>query len=414
MIRPADATSVEVADVYKGESKVAELRRIDDGTEFRYLESYVEDGGRPIASTLPVRKRGYLARSGAVPAFFAGLLPEGARLTALTRAVKTSADDELSLLVAVGNDAVGDVRVIPAGERPTPHRLDLPTDPSRVVFADLFQRSIDPNTAQLDAAIAGVQDKLSDSMISFPIKRAEGRAFLKLEPGQFPHIVRNEHFFLGLAREAGFVVPRTELVTDRTGSDGLLIERFDRAVDSDGRLVRFAQEDGCQLLDRYPADKYRITINELAARVQEVASAPIPAVLDLVLLVAFSWAIGNGDLHAKNFSLQWLADEVLIAPTPTYDVLSTVPYGSLNQNMAMKLDGRDDNFQRRYFIDFAARFGVPERLLQRRLNTMFDRMIPGLDGLDSIGFEADMRTRLDREIRRRIGILRHGARRHEQ
>lgn len=228
---------------------------------------------------------------------------------------------------------------------------------------------------------------------------------MKLEPGQFPRLVRNENFFLGLARAVGFVVPRHEAVTDRARNDALLIERFDRVMFPGDRLARIAQEDGCQLLNRYPADKYRISINTLALRVVEIASAPVPAVVDLVLLVAFSWAIGNGDLHAKNFSLQWRDEGSLVASSPIYDVLSTIPYGILNQRMAMKLDGRDDNIKFRYFIEFAARFGVPESMMRRRLNTMLDRMEPGLDGLETIGFDADTTTRLDGEIRRRLAIL---------
>lgn len=50
--------------------------------------------------------------AGAVPPYFAGLLPESRRLTALQRAIKTSADDEFSLLLAIGHDAIGDVQVV--------------------------------------------------------------------------------------------------------------------------------------------------------------------------------------------------------------------------------------------------------------------------------------------------------------
>jgi serine/threonine protein kinase HipA of HipAB toxin-antitoxin module len=52
---------------------------------------------------------------GAVPPFFAGLLPEGRRLSALRAAVKSSGDDELSLLLAVGGDTVGDIEILPEG-----------------------------------------------------------------------------------------------------------------------------------------------------------------------------------------------------------------------------------------------------------------------------------------------------------
>src|SRR5438552_2279477 len=61
--------------------------------------TYVRDSLEPaVATTLPVTPEPLVRTGGAVPAYFAGLLPEGRRLGALRRAVKTSADDELSLL----------------------------------------------------------------------------------------------------------------------------------------------------------------------------------------------------------------------------------------------------------------------------------------------------------------------------
>jgi HipA N-terminal domain len=48
---------------------------------------------------------------GAVPAFFVGLLPEGVRLGVVTTSTKTSADDHFTLLLAIGADTIGDVRV---------------------------------------------------------------------------------------------------------------------------------------------------------------------------------------------------------------------------------------------------------------------------------------------------------------
>lgn len=52
---------------------------------------------------------------GAVPAFFAGLLPEGVRLGVVISSTKTSADDHLTLLLAIGADTVGNVGVVPSG-----------------------------------------------------------------------------------------------------------------------------------------------------------------------------------------------------------------------------------------------------------------------------------------------------------
>lgn len=131
--------TVDRADVIKAGRPAATLTRTPDGVEFRYLADWVERGDEPVATTLPVTDRPVLRPGGGLPAYFAGLLPEGRRLGALRRAVKTSADDELSLLLAVGTDAVGDVQVVPTGTRPddVPPRVTV-EDITDLRFADLL------------------------------------------------------------------------------------------------------------------------------------------------------------------------------------------------------------------------------------------------------------------------------------
>jgi len=239
---PADLKHVAAADVYKGEARAGTLTRLGDGgTAFAYSEQYLAGGGPAVASTLPVRPEPFVTRSGAVPAFFAGLLPEGVRLQAVIAAVKTSADDELSLLLAVADDAVGDVTVVPAGEPPS-RAGGAPnlTDPARVSFEELFANSIDPGGAYLDRAVSGVQEKLSSAVVSFPLRRRATPSILKLNSPAYPRVVENEAFFLSLARTCGFRVPSFEVIRDRDGHSGLLVERFDRTV-SGGNVARIAQ-----------------------------------------------------------------------------------------------------------------------------------------------------------------------------
>ncbi len=108
---------IQRADVYKAGERTALLERDPTGAvTFSYREGY---SGPAVASTLPVTADRVTTPGGGLPPFFAGLLPEGHRLTVLRRAVKTSPDDELSLLLAVGADTPGDVQVVPAGEQPT-------------------------------------------------------------------------------------------------------------------------------------------------------------------------------------------------------------------------------------------------------------------------------------------------------
>lgn len=127
---------------------------------------------------------------GALPAFFTGLLPEGRRLNALKEAVKTSADDEMSLLLGVGADVVGDVAVVPEGVTPSevPARVQLPLL-ATTTFSDLL---IELGIRVQRAGLPGVQDKVSAAMINLPVARAGSRYLLKLNPPEFPHLVENE------------------------------------------------------------------------------------------------------------------------------------------------------------------------------------------------------------------------------
>ncbi|GMR03084.1 MAG: type II toxin-antitoxin system HipA family toxin [Acidimicrobiia bacterium] len=405
MTAPSEAKWIERADVYKGDRVAGTIVRTASGTEFAYDDTYIAEAGRPVASTLPIRSNPYITGSGALPPFFTGLLPEGARLQAVIRAVGTSADDELSLLLAVGSDTVGDVRILPEGTLPPQPSDNLPSDPSQVQFRQLFADATDPDSDRLDAALPGVQDKISDSMISFHIRRSRRAAILKLDPADYPLITRNENFFLTVAKSAGFAVPAHELVTDRDGETGLLVERFDRLTRPADSMIRIAQEDACQFLARYPADKYRVSINDIATKVVDLVTSPEAAVLDLTLQQAFAWMIGNGDLHAKNYSLQFRPDG-LVAATPLYDIVSTLPY-PLRQNTALRLEGRDDNFTLAHFVGFAGRFGVPERLITRRVANMVKGTEPYLSDIPTIGYDDLTSERMEAEIRRRMDTLRH-------
>ena len=197
--------------------------------------------------------------------------------------VKTSEDDLLSLLIASGADCVGDIFVLPM--------KDILESPSAAVdisklkelsFKELFKQSISPG---------GKTDEIN--------------------------------------------IP---------GDEGLLIQRFDRIpIQATQETLAIHQEDMCQLLNRYPADKYLLSL-EIASGFQ-VCSTPIIEVGKFIRLHAYSYLIANGDLHAKNISVCISPDAERIELTPAYDLLSTLPYGE--QRMALKLEGRDDNLKRR-------------------------------------------------------------------
>jgi serine/threonine-protein kinase HipA len=385
--------TVDEADVFKAGRHAGKLTRSQNGIEFRYLDAWIETGGRPVATTLPVTSEPVVKPGGALPAYFTGLLPEGRRLGALRRAVKTSADDELSLLLAVGADAVGDVQVVPIGVQPVevPARVAI-EQIADIRFADLL---VELGIRAQRTALPGVQDKTSAAMISLPVVRAGERHILKLNPAEYPHLVENEKFFLDAARKSGLSVPSNQLVFDADGLPGLLIARFDRLT-VDGVPRSLAVEDGCQVLDRPPADKYRLGADRVFTGLVALCDAGAVAGRDLIRQLAFAYLTGNGDAHAKNFSvLQGLDGEWKIAPA--YDLPTSYLYG--DQTMALSIGGRSGgDFKASDFVALGQKLGVPERAVRRVLVDITDRADPWLEELGSLPFDRGRLLKLRRVI----------------
>src|SRR5699024_3402216 len=286
-----DYTDVQRADVYKNGRLAGHLTRIPAGIEFAYTEAWLADSTTPVASSLPLTAEPRITTGGAVPAFFAGLLPEGHRLSALRRSVKTSADDELSLVLAIGTDAIGDVQVVPAGAGAARGESRIPVDDFATVrFRDLLA-DLDINVDT--SGIPGVQDKASLTMLNVPVAAAGHSYLLKLNPPEYPHVVENEHFFLGAARRSGIAVVDADVVRDADDDAGLVVRRFDRVRNADGSVTALAVEDGCQVLDLHPEAKYRVTTERLLGRLSALCEAPIPAARILLTQLAFAYVSGN-------------------------------------------------------------------------------------------------------------------------
>ncbi len=386
---PEDLRRVHEAEVLKAGRRAGLLVRTRQGSEFAYDSDY---DGPAVATTLPVGARPVQAWAGAVPPFFAGLLPEGRRLIAVRAAVKTSADDDFSLLLATAHDAIGDVQVFPLGWEAPIAAAAQPLETVR--FSDLMARVVGPEGADR-VALPGVQDKVSSGMISLPVRLAAGPFLLKLNPRSFPHLVENEHFFLRAAQASGLRTADAELVHDRDGEPGLLVRRFDR-VDQGGSWRALAQEDGCQVLGRYPADKYRVSSEEVFAAHARLAGAPLVCARALVRQLAFAYLTCNGDAHAKNFSIGQAEDGEWEA-TPAYDVPSSHPYG--DHTMALTINGKSrEDIGRADFMALGASLGLPRRATARAVDELLDAAPGWLTRLEELPFDARKVHKLRRAV----------------
>ena len=383
---------VTTADVYKAGHLAGTLERnAQGGVAFAYQPGY---DGPPVASTLPVTDAAVTAPGGGLPTFFSGLLPEGHRLSVLRSAAKTSLDDELTLLLAIGADVPGDTQIVPGGttpHEPAPLAAENPTDLDFTALAGGVDRT----------GLPGVQAKASASMVNVPLTLAGRGALLKLDPPEHPHLVENEALHLTAAARLGVPVSGHAVVTDRKGTPGLLVGRFDRRHQEDGTVHRLALEDGAQVLDVYPAQKYNVTTEDLISALAARAAARPVAARNLYLQFLFAWLTGNGDLHAKNVSvLQGPDGRWQVAPV--YDVPCTALYRDMT--MALSVDGRVKDLRRRHWEALADAIGLP----QRAADAAMRKALAAADRIDlsTLPFEGSPLRGAERELRHRRGELR--------
>ncbi|MEH3140103.1 MAG: type II toxin-antitoxin system HipA family toxin [Mycobacterium kyogaense] len=401
-----DLREVTEADVYIGEVLAAHLtREHGDAVSFDYVADEPGKGGvRDQSVSWSLLRSGeypVVTAGGAVPPFFAGLLPEGVRLGVVTSSTKTSADDHLTLLLAIGADTIGNIRVFPAGAAPL---LPLPLfEPERdndfhAVFVKL--------TGSIEAdpvGLTGVQPKVSAGMMSTPAHTRAGPAILKLNPTGFPLLVENEHFFMRMASACGLRAAQTTLLHDAQGRSALLVNRFDRVG-----TRRIPQEDACQVANLYPASKYRIktetALTKLADACGRGGGSRAVALIELLKVVVFSWLIGNGDLHGKNMSI--FNPDGLWQPTPAYDLLCTQPYAGWNDPMALNLYGRANRLTRANFIEAGERLGIRERATKNMIDAMVDVATAWPGRCGEIGFDDRQTDRLAKMLNTRLDSLR--------
>ena len=306
---------------------------------------------------------------GDLPPFFANLLPEGPSRRLVAKANEIDPTDSFNLLNVCGGSLFGAVTVREVSDHDEERVSSLmrrltaafkPLNPAAVPFKNGF-------------ALAGVQRKI-------PARRDDvGRLalahhnddglVLKIPTGKFPMLVANEFSMLSLAREAGFPVVNSERVSvDKIpflsglasgGIDAkelLVVERFDRSGPGERRIHA---EDLCQAIGEVPANKYKISHEELA---KVLLGAGI-SIEDFVRRVALNAITGNGDGHAKNFALVYGGPAGRIAElAPVFDQLFTAAYSTTASGMACSIGGKRDwaSIDLDAFRRFAADLGESE------------------------------------------------------
>jgi len=312
------------------------------GVSFQYSKFHLlDDNAPPLSLSLPLRDEPFgdpVSR-----AFFDNLLQEGTGALDRVMAREGLARDDIAgLLAHVGKDCPGAISVLPAGARPAKIPGDLATDYRRfdevelvAIVQSLLERRRLPDGLGDPSPLAGVQSKLGvtrlpggDLAEPIPGRGSPTTHILKVPHRNHLKDAAHEASSLQLSRLAGLDTAEAEVITVG-GIEALLVRRFDRALDDDGRIVRLHQEDFAQALGLPAALKYQRRgtpgrqFNSAAIRVILAQTiAPADARANFIRATLFDLMIGNVDAHAKNFALLHLARGRTVL-APRYDLLPT-------------------------------------------------------------------------------------------
>lgn len=316
---------------------------------YTYLPSATED----VALSMPRSESLYV--SSAILPPFEQHLPEmdlGLFPAAIWKLIR---HDHMGLLLVTGNRRLGRLSFSepgstasePAGIRLTARQLAAIEDGEEFLLDTLGSLSFIPG-------ISGIQPKalahISVEDLS-PARVAVDTHILKGNRSEYPWATVNEYACLQAAHNCGLQVPTRTL-----SKDGrlLAVERFDLEAD---RTQVIGFDEACSLMGLHATDKYSGSyeamwraIKPFLGNTERIESARM-----LFRLLAFNYAVENGDAHLKNFGLIYRSgDDARLAPA--YDLLTTTCYPSLTRDIpALTLGGRKTWAAHRELLQFGKR-----------------------------------------------------------
>jgi serine/threonine-protein kinase HipA len=371
---------VSVLDVRLHGRSIGALTRVPgDKVLFAFDEAYIADTRRPtlglsfkdtlgglIADIAPTQTR--------LPPFFSNLLPEGAMRDYLAARAGVNPLREFYLIWTLGRDLPGALQIVPFGGGSLPPiDGDLPDAQGAMESDDVLRFSL-----------AGVQLKFSaveraSGGLTIPADGVGGSWIVKLPSTVYSGVPENEFAMMELARRVGIDVPQTSLLPvtrisglpdgiEAAGPSVFTIRRFDRT--GTGEAVHM--EDFAQVFGLYPEKKYGKLSYGNIARVLWIETGE-EGVAEFLRRLAFNVLIGNGDMHAKNWSLLY-PDRRQAQLSPAYDFVSTVAYMP-NDKLALSFAGSKDfaSLTHDQFARFAGKTGLPEKLTRDTVRDTVER-----------------------------------------
>jgi serine/threonine-protein kinase HipA len=379
----------KVLQVFLGDNYAGRLvQEITGQLSFAYDETYLKSNhAQALSYSLPLRTERFTGRE--CKGFFSGVLPESQQREIIARNLGISARNDFTLLERIGGECAGAVSFLPEGNFPKgiEHTYrEVSKDELAGLLRELPNRPLLAGERGVRLSLAGVQDKLAVMMqgdeIYLPLGGAPSSHILKPAIVRFQNLVFNESLCLQLASEVGLSAVKASV--HQVGEiPYLLIERYDRKRDKNGKLQRIHQEDFCQAFNIPPMLKYQneggpdlVKSFELMRNVSSIPAIDLKRLLDAVI---FNFLIGNNDAHGKNFSIVYNGENTSLAPL--YDVVCTAYYPELSPKMAMSIGGKYEVSAvfPRHFEALSTKIGINAKIVLNSIVELIHKLMAALE-----------------------------------
>lgn len=397
-----------VLEVWLNQVRVGTITNLPyDRNLFVFDDDYINSADRPTLSLGFADAQGRLITAPQesqtkVPPFFSNLLPEGPLREYLAKRGSIKEVREFFLLWLLGADLPGAVVVQDTEGRPLPQ------------IEDSARGKTIRNSAEgaMRFSLAGVQLKFSavghpDKGLTIPVEGRGGNWIVKLPSQRFLRVPENEFSMMKLAEAVGIEVAEVGLVPTNEierlpremkndNSNSLYVKRFDRAPDG-GRIHA---EDFNQVYGQYPAAKYQnFSYGNMAGDIWRILGEQ--GLVEFVRRLIFNAAIGNADMHLKNWSLIY-RDGKTPQLSPAYDFVSTIQYSSFDDRMALSMAKEKDP----QYLDiellerFAIRAKVPSMLvIETGLETAERTAKAWLQMKSELPLDAESRGKINQQLK---------------
>lgn len=287
----------------------------------------------PVSITMNYREAPY--NYGALHPIFAQNLPEGfVRRYICEKLQRHALVNDMYLLALQFNKGIGHLS----------YESDIQSTPTEPISLsdilswrgkeDLFSQLLD--RYYLNGLVSGVQPKVLVNAKNDTNKPPERRLvhqedfIVKTYDDDFPLLTVNEYVCMEAARACGLSPSQCWLSEDLKT---FITERFDKT--DTGTL---AIEDFTVLMGKSGNEKYQSSY-EMLMKATRLFTQNQQEIEKMYRYIVFHCLIGNGDAHLKNFSIQYEQSRSTITLTPPYDITHTLIYDTVDDKMALKLDG---------------------------------------------------------------------------